>query len=517
MARRAARQLGRGRVPGLALPFLEIRGLSRRFPGVEALSDVDFDAELGEVHALVGANGAGKSTLMNILAGVLPASRGEIRLGGAPFRPDSPRAAKALGVSIVYQELSLIPQRSVAENVFLGREPASRLGVVDSNRLHAETRRLLERYRLPLAAEAAVEDLAVAQQQLVEIARALSVDARVLILDEPTAVLSLHEQDNLFAIIARLKETGLLVLYVSHRLDEIFTVADRVTVLRDGRKVATLDTHETSQAELVRLMIGHEVRDRLQLPEIADEQPLLEVTYRSDRGSSTFTLRRGEILGLAGFVGAGRSHLARALAGLGAAGEIDLSILGAPRRLRGPADAIAAGLLYVTEDRKREGLFANLSVLANTTAAALPTFARAGFLRARAERERAGAMLQSLRLIAQSLDVPIDELSGGNQQKVVLGRVLMRAPRILICDEPTRGVDVGAKDEIYGILTRLAAAGVGIIVISSEMKELLMLSHRILVMRDRVIVAALETPTTSEDELLLAATGAVREDAPAHA
>ena len=356
-----------------------------------------------------------------------------------------------------------------------------------------------------------------AQQQLVEIARALSVDARVLILDEPTAVLSLHEQDNLFAIIARLKEAGLLVLYVSHRLDEIFTVADRVTVLRDGRKVATLDTHETSQAELVRLMIGHEVRDRLQLPEIADEQPLLEVTYRSDRGSSTFTLRRGEILGLAGFVGAGRSHLARALAGLGAAGEIDLSILGAPRRLRGPADAIAAGLLYVTEDRKREGLFANLSVLANTTAAALPTFARAGFLRARAERERAGAMLQSLRLIAQSLDVPIDELSGGNQQKVVLGRVLMRAPRILICDEPTRGVDVGAKDEIYGILTRLAAAGVGIIVISSEMKELLMLSHRILVMRDRVIVAALETPTTSEDELLLAATGAARADAPAHA
>jgi ABC-type sugar transport system ATPase subunit len=502
---------------GLALPFLEIRGRSRRFPGVDALSAVDFEAELGEVHALVGANGAGKSTLMNILAGVLPASSGEIRLGGAPFRPDSPRAAQAQGVSIVYQELSLIPQRSVAQNVFLGREPASRLGVVDGGRLHADTRALLEHYRLPLAADAAVEDLSVAQQQLVEIARALSVDARVLILDEPTAVLSLHEQHNLFAIVARLKEAGLLVLYVSHRLDEIFTVADRVTVLRDGRKVATLDTRKTSQSELVRLMIGHEVRDRLQLSEVADDRPLLEATYRSDRGSSTFSLRPGEILGLAGFVGAGRSHLARALAGLGKAAEIDLSIRGAPQRLRGPADAIAAGLLYVTEDRKREGLFANLSVLANTTAAALPTFARAGFLRARAERERAGAMLQSLRLIAQSLDVPIDELSGGNQQKVVLGRVLMRAPKILICDEPTRGVDVGAKDEIYGILARLAAAGVGIIVISSEMKELLMLSHRILVMRDRVIVAALATPTTSEDELLLAATGVARADAPAPA
>jgi len=494
------------------VPFLEIRGLSRRFPGVEALSAVDLDAGLAEVHALVGANGAGKSTLINILAGVLPASRGEIRLGGAPFRPESPRAAQAQGVSTVYQELSLIPQRSVAENIFLGREPANRLGVVDRKRLHGGTRELLERYHLPLEAEAQVEDLSVAQQQLVEIARALSLDARILILDEPTAVLSLHEQDNLFAIIAKLRTAGLLILYVSHRLDEIFTVADRVTVLRDGRKVATLDTSETSRAELVRLMIGHEVRDRLPLPEIADDRPLLEVTYRSERGQSTFALRRGEILGIAGFVGAGRSHLARALVGVGEEGEVDLAILGQRRRLRSPAEAIDEGLLYVTEDRKREGLFANLSVLANTTAAALPLFSRAGLLRAQAERERAGAMLQSLRLIAQSLDVPVSELSGGNQQKVVLGRVLMRTPKILVCDEPTRGVDVGAKDEIYGILTGLAAAGVGIIVISSEVKELLMLTHRILVMRDRVIVATLETPATSEDEVLLAATGAAQAD-----
>jgi ABC-type sugar transport system ATPase subunit len=413
----------------------------------------------------------------------------------------------------VYQELSLIPQRSVAENIFLGREPANRLGVVDRKRLLGETRALLERYHLPLEAEAVVEDLSVAQQQLVEIARALSVDAQVLILDEPTAVLSLHEQDKLFAIIARLKQAGLLILYVSHRLDEIFAIADRVTVLRDGRKVATLDTRETSQGELVRLMIGHDLRDRLPLPEVVGDRSLLEVTYHSDRGDSTFTLRRGEILGLAGFVGAGRSHFARALVGLGAATEVDLSIMGQPRRFRAPAHAIEEGLFYVTEDRKREGLFANLSVLANTTAAALPMFSRAGFLRAQAERERAGATLQSLRLIAQSLDVPVSELSGGNQQKVVLGRMLMRAPRVLVCDEPTRGVDVGAKDEIYGILTRLATAGVGIIVISSEVKELLMLTHRILVMRDRVIVAALETLATSEDEVLLAATGAAASDA----
>jgi ABC-type sugar transport system ATPase subunit len=499
------------------MPFLEIRELSRRFPGVEALSAVDLEAELGQVHALIGANGAGKSTLMNILAGVLRASRGEIRLGGAPFRPESPRAAQAQGVSTVYQELSLIPQRSVAENIFLGREPASRLGMVDRHRLHGATRELLARYHLPLEAETAVEDLSVAQQQLVEIARALSVDAQVLILDEPTAVLSLHEQDNLFTIIARLKEEGLLILYVSHRLDEIFAIADRVTVLRDGRKVATLDTSETSRAELVRLMIGHDVRDRLPLPEVADARPLLEVTYRSDRGQSEFSLRAGEILGIAGFVGAGRSHLARALIGVGEEREVDLAILEQPLRFRSPAEAIDEGILYVTEDRKREGLFANLSVLANTTAAALPLVSRAGLLRAQAEREQAGAMLQSLRLIAQSLEIPVSELSGGNQQKVVLGRVLMRTPKVLVCDEPTRGVDVGAKDEIYGILIRLAAAGVGIIVISSEVKELLMLTHRILVMRDRVIVATLETSATSEDEVLLAATAPAEADSTVHA
>jgi ABC-type sugar transport system ATPase subunit len=495
------------------MAFLEIRDLWRRFPGVDALQAVTLDAEQGEVHALVGANGAGKSTLMNILAGVLPPSHGEIRLGGAPFTPDSPRAAQAQGIGVVYQELSLIAHRSVADNVFLGREPAGRFGVVDRRRLDAQTRALLERYHLPLDPAAPVADLSVAQRQLVEIARALSIDARVLILDEPTAVLSLHEQDNLFAIVARLKAAGLLILYVSHRLGEIFRIADRVTVLRDGRKVATLVTAEATQAELVRLMIGHDVRDRLALPEVGDERPLLEVTCHGGRGrpSSSFALRRGEILGLAGFVGAGRTRLARAIIGAGgprASDVVELAIAGQERRIRSPAEAIEQGILYVTEDRKREGLFANLPVLANATAAALPLLSRAGVLQARAERERAGAILAGLRLVAHSLDVPVSELSGGNQQKVVLGRALMRTPKVLICDEPTRGVDVGAKDELYGILIRLAAAGVGIIVISSEVKELLMLTHRVLVMRDGGVVAEFPTAQASEDRILLAATGA---------
>jgi ABC-type sugar transport system ATPase subunit len=495
------------------MAFLEIRDLWRRFPGVDALRAVTLEAELGEVQALVGANGAGKSTLMNILAGVLPPSRGEIRLGGARFAPDSPRAAQAQGIGVVYQELSLIAERSVADNVFLGREPAGRFGVVDRRRLAAQTRDLLDRYHLPLDPAALVEDLSVAQRQLVEIARALSIDARVLILDEPSAVLSLHEQDNLFAIVARLKAAGLLILYVSHRLGEIFRIADRVSVLRDGRKVATLATAGATQAELVRLMIGHDVRDRLPLPEAGDGRPLLEVTCRGacGRPSCSFALRRGEILGMAGFVGAGRTRLARAIIGAsgpGASDAVEVLVEGQARRIRSPADAIEQGVLYVTEDRKREGLFANLPVLANATAAALPLLSWAGVLRPRAERARAGAILADLRLVAHSLDVPVSELSGGNQQKVVLGRALLRAPRVLICDEPTRGVDVGAKDELYGILLRLAAGGVGIIVISSEVKELLMLSHRILVMRDGGVVAEFATAQASEDQILLAATGA---------
>ncbi len=493
------------------MAFLEIRNLSRRFPGVAALQAVDLDAELGEVHALIGANGAGKSTLMNILSGVLPPTSGEIRLGDARFAPASPRAAQAQGVSAVYQELSLIPERSVAENVFLGREHANGSGIVDRGRLRAETEALLQRYHLPLDPGAAVEDLTVAGQQLVEIARALSLDARILILDEPSAVLSLHEQENLFAIIGELKRAGLAVLYVSHRLSEIFRVADQVTVLRDGRRVDTLATAETSEAALVRMMIGHDVPGRRPLPSLAPgAKPLLAATYRSDRATSSLILHAGEILGIAGFVGAGRTHLARALIGLGPRDALDLTLDGQAMTPGSPEDAIASGILYVTEDRKREGLFGNLPVLVNATAAALPLLSRAGVMRRRAERERAGTILQSLHLVAHSLDVSAAELSGGNQQKVVIGRALMRAPKILICDEPTRGVDVGAKEEIYAILTRLAGEGVGIILISSDVKELLGLSHRVLVMRDRAIVAEFQTAAATEDQILLAATGAKR-------
>ena len=495
------------------MALLEIRDLSRRFPGVEALADVDLDAEAGEVHALIGANGAGKSTLINLLAGVLPASGGEIRLAGARFAPASPRAAQAAGISTVYQELSLIPERSIAENVFLGREPAGRFGVVDRARLHADTETLLQRHHLALDPATLVETLTVAQQQMVEIARALSVEARVLILDEPTAVLSQQEQGTLFAILGRLKGQGIAILYVSHRLDEIFQIADRVTVLRDGRKIDTVGTAETTEPDLVRMMIGQDQRAQLPLPAVAaDARPLLEVAYRGGAEPCAFTLHQGELLGLAGCVGAGRSHLARAIMGLVGAGQVDLCLDGQPLAIDRPEQAIRHGILYLTEDRKRDGLFRGLSVLDNTTAAALGSFTRAGVLDKRAERQRGGAMLQSLRLVAQSLDMPVVELSGGNQQKVVLGRVLLCQPKVLICDEPTRGIDVGAKAEIHALLLGLAAEGVGIIVISSEAKELVALTHRTLVMRDRTIVAELAAEAMSEAQILLAATGAVRRE-----
>jgi len=347
-----------------------------------------------------------------------------------------------------------------------------------------------------------VRELSVAGQQLVEIARALSVSARVLILDEPTAVLSLAEQRNLFDIIAALKDPRRLILYVSHRLEEVLAIADRVTVLRDGRKVATVAAAGLRQADLVRLMVGHDARERFPLPPPAPSAPVLDVAVEGN--PARFQVRRGEIVGLAGLVGAGRSRLGRALGGLE---PIDLRIDGRPVRLRSPADALAHGIVYLTEDRKREGLFANLSVLVNTTAAALPSLSRLGVLSAARERTAAQAILARLRLVARSLGAPVRELSGGNQQKVIFGRALLARPRVLVCDEPTRGIDVGAKDEIYDLLIDLARQGAAIILISSEMKEVLALSHRVVVMRDGRVVREFAGGEAREHDVLMAAMG----------
>jgi ABC-type sugar transport system ATPase subunit len=493
------------------MAFLETRGLAKRFPGVVALDGVDLDAERGEVHAIVGANGAGKSTLMNILSGVFPPSAGEIRLDGRRVEFAAPRAAQAAGISTVYQELSTIPQLSVAENIFLGREPAHALGHLDRQRLRQETLALAEVYHFDLDPDALVERLSVAERQRVELARALAFSARVLILDEPTAVLAGRELDNLFAVIDRLRSSGLLVLYVSHRLEEVFAIAQRITVLRDGRKVDTVATPAVTQRQLVQMMTGRDVGSSLTLPSLQPSAtPRLRMSWEAGGQRSALTVAPGEIVGLAGLVGAGRSAIGRTIVGIGPRAlqrTAELTLDGQRLGALSPRAARRHGILYLTEDRKRAGVFADLSVLANTSAGALERFSPGGLLAHRRERRECQAILERLRLVARSLDAPARQLSGGNQQKLLIARALLCAPRLLVCDEPTRGVDVGAKQEIYAILAEIAARGVGIVLISSELKELLMLCHRLLVVRSRRIVGEVDPAATSEHDLVMAAVG----------
>lgn len=491
-------------------PLLEVRGLTKRFPGVDALKGVDLSAIAGEVHALVGANGAGKSTLMNLLAGVEKPSAGETLMDGKPVRFANPAAAQEHGIATVYQEFSLVPQLSVARNIFLGREPKGAFGLIDEQRLMAQTRELLDRFNLHLDPEDEVSSLSVAEQQLVEIARALSVAARILILDEPTAVLSRGEQRNLFTIIDRLRGEGFLILYVSHHLSEVLEIADRVTVLRDGEKVATAEASTLSVDKLASLMIGltsvRSAGSSSAAP--ASSGPSFVATYRTEHGTSQLSVRPGEIVGLAGLVGAGRTTFAQALAG-GKRGMamVDLTFDGIICRLSSPRAAMREGIVYLTEDRKRDGIFAGLDIVANATAATLPRLSFGPFRNKRKERTLATDILQRLRLVASSLSEPVAKLSGGNQQKVVLGRALLTGPKLLLCDEPTRGVDIGAKAEIHAILHDLARRGVAILVIASEIEELLAVSHRIVVMRDRRFVAEMPASEADEASILIAASG----------
>jgi ABC-type sugar transport system ATPase subunit len=492
-----------------ATPLLEVRGLAKRYPGVVALKGADLAFQAGEVHAIVGANGAGKSTLMNLLSGAITPSAGDILIDGKRIELTSPAVALQLGIATVYQEFSLVPQLTVAENIYLGNEPDGRSAWLDRRRMVADTEALFGRYRIPLDPRAPTDRLSVAEQQLVEIARALSMRSRILILDEPTAVLSLAEQKKLFAIIAALKSTGLLILYVSHRLEEILAIADRATALRDGEAVATRAVLGLTIDDLVHMMIGpgssRGERAPAAMPHAAGR---FDITYRMAGKEWRIALRGGEIVGLAGLVGAGRTTFARALAGdphtnVTAALTID----GEPCRFRSPRSAVKSGVIYLTEDRKRDGVFANLSVVLNAAAGALGATSHFGLRRPREERRLASDMLSRLRLVARSLDMPIRQLSGGNQQKVILSRALLGRPRLLICDEPTRGIDIRAKDEIHAILQDLAQTGISILVISSEIEELLTISHRILVMRDQKLVAEFPATGTDEITILRAASG----------
>jgi ribose transport system ATP-binding protein len=492
-------------------------GIRKSFPGVVALDGVDLTLRAGEVHMLLGENGAGKSTLMKILGGAYRNDAGEIRLRGDAIEINSPRAALSLGIRVIAQELNLVPHLSVAENVFLGAAPTRLPGVIDWRRLRAETTALLADLGMDLDAGAPIHQLSLAQRQMVEIAKALRPstslraggDASILVMDEPTSALTSREVDNLFRLIDRLVQRGVAVVYITHRLDEVYRIGHRVTVLRDGRLVKTALLSEVTVGELVRFMANRDLDDHFPKRRQAPGRELLTVNGLGRRGALhdiSFTLHAGEVIGIAGLLGAGRSELARVLAGADRRDTGSIARDGRAIQLRSPADAIRSGIGLLAEDRKAEGLVAELTVARNLALPHGRRLARAGFLPRRCEERLAEPIVSDLRVKATPSQ-QVRLLSGGNQQKVVLGKWLAGDARIFIFDEPTRGVDVAAKVEIYNLMNRLTESGAGIIMISSELPELLGMSDRILVMRGGRIHDAFDATVATQERVLSAALG----------
>ena len=495
------------------MPLLELRGIRKVYSGTVALAGVDLDVDAGDVHALLGENGAGKSTLMKVVAGAVMPDAGHMTLAGREVPFGSPSTARQRGIGIVFQELSLISSMSVGENVLLGRWAKRRLGGVDLPATLRAARQYLERVALDVSPETPVSRLGMAERQMVEIAKALSAKVEVLLLDEPTSALSDRESRRLFEVVRSLAANGVAVIYVSHRLPEVLELSQRVTVLRDGRSVASLPTASASEADLASLMVGSELL-RTESSLIEKRPPLGEVVLRASGlgrpprlKPCDLEIRSGEIVTVFGLVGAGRSRLARSLFGIERATHGRLEAFGRPVTLRSPSDAIRAGLGYVGEDRAA-GLVPRMSVAANITLASLPRLGRGPLLDRSADRSLGERYVQRLRIRTASLDQPVGSLSGGNQQKVLLARWLCSGARCLILDDPVRGVDVGAKEEIFRLVRELADDGVGILYFTSELREARTLGHRLLVMAAGSIVADLP-PSASEDQIMTLAGGAL--------
>ena len=495
--------------PSTTAPLLQMRGICKRYPGVVALDDVKFELRRGEVHVLLGENGAGKSTLMKILSGACGRDAGEILLDGRPVALASPREAQAAGISTIYQEFTLVPHLPAAANIYLGREPVRAAGIIDRRRMVTEAERLLSGLGVSIDPEAPVRSLGVAEQQMVEVAKALSIDARILVMDEPTSALTESEIEQLFAAIRRLTSDGVAVIYISHRMEELARIGNRATVLRDGRFIATVPL-PAPVPELVRLMANRDVRDHFPAATRRAGAEILRVEHVS-RGTRlrdvSLTLHRGEILGIAGLLGAGRTELARVIFGADAPDAGRVLLDGRPLRLRRPADAIRAGIGLVPEDRKRHGLVLMCSVAANLSLPQLARLGRAGVVSRPRERDLAARWIRELRIKTPSAATRALTLSGGNQQKVVLGKWLAAGADVLIVDEPTRGIDVAAKQEIYTLLDTLAANGAGIIMISSELPEVIGMSDRILVMHQGRAHAMLDARGATQERVLHAALG----------
>lgn len=495
--------------------LLEMRGISKSFPGVRALHDVSLEVRAGVVHALVGENGAGKSTLMRILGGIYPRDAGEILLRGSRVEITSPTQAQRLGITIIHQELNQVPALSVAENIFLGREPRRALGLVDWDEMYARAARLLTDLGLAIDPRRRLGTLTVAEQQLVEIAKALSTDAQLVVMDEPTAALTVDETERLFGFIRDLRARGVGIIYITHRLEEIFKIADRVTVLRDGQDVGTYTVAELTMAELIRLMVGRQLTEKFPKEDIPPGIPVLKVRGLTVPGlfrDVSFVVHRGEILGIAGLIGSGKAEVAHTIFGaiLPQAGEIRLD----ERRvtIRSPADAIARGIGLVTEDRKRLGLVLSMSVRANITLPILTRLQRALLIRGAEETALIAQAIHDLDMAVTSPEQIVRYLSGGTQQKVVVAKWLQTRARVLLMVEPTRGIDVGAKVEIYRLMVALARRGVGIVMVSSEMEEILGMSDRILVMHEGMITAEFPRTEATQEGIMASAAGRVRHE-----
>jgi ribose transport system ATP-binding protein len=488
--------------------IIELQGATKRFPGVLALDRVDLAIWRGEVHVLVGQNGAGKSTLVKLLCGVYPLDEGTVLLDGQPYAPRSALAAMRAGIRIVYQEINLLPYLTVAENIFFQHLPR-RAGLVDFRRLDQEAEVMLREVGLDLSPRTRVESLGVAQMQLVEIAKALSTQSKVLILDEPTAALTSNEIGRLFGIIAGLKARGVTIIYISHRLNEVFEIGDRVTVLRNGRKVDTLPAREAKIPEIVRLMVGREMGTEYPFyPEVTPGAECLSVEDLRPRGAAhavSFALHRGELLGVAGLVGSGRTEAVRALFGADTRAGGRILRDGREVTIRSPRDAVGAGICLLTEDRKAQGLILDMACYVNITLTDLGRVSRATLLQPAAERAAAQRLVDDLSIKTPSVDQLVGNLSGGNQQKVVIAKWLFRQAEVLVFDEPTRGIDVGARFEIYELLWRLARAGKAILIVSSDLPELMGICHRILVFSNSRITADLPRADFSEERILASA------------
>jgi ABC-type sugar transport system ATPase subunit len=498
-------------------PLIEMRGIVKRYPGVTALRDVSLAVEPGEVMALVGENGAGKSTLLKILAGAERADDGVIEVSGVPIQASSPRESQARGIAVIYQELNLANDLSVAENIYVGRELKTRFGTIDFRAMERGAGELLATLGISISPAEIVGNLNIALRQMVEIAKALLVDARVVVMDEPTSSLTEEEVDTLLRLVRQLRSHGVSVIYVSHRMREIFQIADRITVMRDGAVVGLRDAATASPGDIVQMMVGRELEDLYGVRTAAVDQTAVPTLEVRGLGSGkllhdvSFSVRPGEIVALAGLIGAGRSDAALSIFGAAKRTGGDILIDGKPMALRTPSEAMDAGIGFVPEDRKSQGLFLGLPVRENMSSASLEKISRLSLVSRRRDKSLAQQFARMLGLRSSAIEVAAGTLSGGNQQKVVLARWLARSPRLLILDEPTRGVDVGAKAEIYQLIRNIASEGVAVLVVSSELTEVLGIADRIVVMREGYGVGELDAADASERRVMALATG-VQED-----